>query len=69
MNIRTTQQNFSAMHGHIADGTQIVMDNGDVLTMYATMHGWDIYRDGQEINRCGSSAHAVESFIFHYVGD
>ena len=64
--MQTTQSAFSSMRGHVIDGQQVTAENGDILTIKNTIHGWDIYLKNAEIARCGHNAYAVEKFIVNY---
>ena len=66
--MRTSQNSFTALKGHVSDGCEVIANNGDLLTIKATMHGWDIYRNGVEISRAGHNAYNVEVFIANYQG-
>lgn len=60
----TTQDNFTAMRGHVDDGTVIRMNNGQVLTIRPDMRGWRIVDEaGRQISDSDMSAFGVECFI------
>lgn len=65
--IRTTQQAFHPMRGHVAAGTVIDMDNGATLRIEPTMTGWRIVSadTGRAMLQCSSAAD-VERFIVRH---
>lgn len=68
--MRTTQQAFHAMRGHVADGCEIQMDNGDLCTLKAVFQGWQLFTpDGKPHMVPTNSAHVVECVVFSYPGD
>lgn len=63
----TTQDSFHPMRGHVADGTVIIMRNGDRVTLKATMAGWCLMRqDGTVYAECGHNAYNVAAFVEQY---
>ncbi len=55
------------MLGHVADGTAIVMRNGDVMTLKAVMEGWQLFdSNGRPFSVPTNSAHVVECIVFAY---
>jgi len=67
--MHTTQDAFHTMRGHVADGTTVSMDNGDVLKISAGMYGWNITdQTGRIVAHGQDSARAVECFIVNYDG-
>ena len=61
----TTQAAFSAMRGHVADGTRVRLDDGRMVRVVSSMDGWRIVDDstGAELADCGGSAAVVECLI------
>lgn len=60
----TTGANFSAMLGHVADGTLVLMGNGECLTIRPDMRGWHVVDwQGKQISDSNLSAFGVECFI------
>ena len=65
--MRTTQQAFHAMRGHVADGTEISMTNGDLVTLRAVMDGWQLYGPtGKPHSVPTRSAHVIECLVYVY---
>ena len=64
--MRTTQQAFHAMRGHVADGCEIQMDNGDLVTLKAVMGGWQMFVNGRPHSVPTDSAHVVECLVYVY---
>jgi hypothetical protein len=63
----TTQQAFHAMRGHVRNGQQIKMDNGDLCTLLAVMAGWQLYDpQGRPHSEPTDSAHVVECIVYAY---
>lgn len=65
---RTTQQGFHPMLGHVADGTEILMDNGDVVILKAVMKGWQLFHNDRPLDVPTDSAHVVACLVFSYPG-
>lgn len=62
--MRTTQDAFSSMRGHVADGCEIVMRNGDVLTLKSVIQGWQLFdQNNRPFNAPTNSAHVVECIV------
>jgi len=50
--MRTHQDVFTPMRGHIEDGCVIDCENGDVLTLKADMSGWSLAdQAGKQLGR------------------
>lgn len=65
--MRTTQDEFHAMRGHVADGVAIDMRNGDVLTLRAVMLGWQLYdQDGRPFGLATNSAHVISCLVYSH---
>lgn len=66
--MKTTQDAFHPMRGHVADGCEITMRNGDVLTLRATMQGWQLVdAQGRPYwSRPTRSAHVVDCLVYVY---
>lgn len=63
----TTQQAFHSMRGHVCDGQQIKMDNGDLCTLRAVMGGWQLFDPkGRPHSVATKSAHVVECLVYVY---
>jgi hypothetical protein len=68
--MHTTQDDFHSMRGHVADGTKITMDNGDVCTLRAVMKGWQLFDpQGRPHSAPTDSAHVVECLVYVYPSD
>ena len=62
--MKTTQQNFTAMKGHVAHGQVVIAPSGKEFTIVNTMRGWVINGpDGLAISGNLPSAFDVEYFI------
>lgn len=59
-----SQSEFHPMRGHVADGVEVAMDNGDCLTLRASMAGWII--DGPRGLVEMSGAAEIEHYIVTY---
>lgn len=56
--------NFTAMRGHVANGTRIKFKGGMTLTLKSTMTGWELVdAGGVRLGQPLSSAAAVEAYI------
>lgn len=64
--MRTTQQAFHSMRGHVADGCEIQMDNGDLVTLKAVHRGWQLFVGDRPHSVPTDSAHVVECLVFSY---
>lgn len=63
--MRTTQDAFHSMCGHIADGCEIEMRNGDVLTLRSKVTEWQLYdQTGRPFGFPTKSAHVVECLVY-----
>ena len=59
-----TQENFSAMRGHVADGQKVIMKNGDIMFIkYVPPSGWAIYNGDYPEICYMESAFDVECWI------
>lgn len=55
------------MRGHMEDGCQITMNNGDVVTLKAVMKGWQLVGpDSRPHGVPTNSAHVVACLVFNY---
>lgn len=62
--MRTTQDAFHPMRGHVADGCVIDMNNGDKLLLKNMMKGWQLYdQHGKPFGAPTNSAHVVACLI------
>lgn len=65
--MKTTQDDFHPMRGHLEDGTQIEMRNGDTLTIKAVTAGWQLVdQDGRPFGVPTASAHVIDCLIYNY---
>lgn len=65
--MRTTQDAFHSMRGHVADGTEIVMRNGDTLTLRSRQTEWQLYdQTGRPFGLPTRSAHVVECLVYSH---
>jgi len=61
------QENFSTLSGHMQDGEEIHMANGDILTLKAVMRGWQLYRmDGRPYGESTASAAEIARLVVGY---
>lgn len=62
--MKTKQQNFTAMKGHVADGQVVIAPSGKEFTIVNTIRGWVVNGpDGLAISGNLPSAFDVEYFI------
>ena len=61
-----SQATFSAMFGDVFDGNQIAMDNGETLTLRATLTGWQLVNESGSTLETFSQGADVERFIVTY---
>ena len=67
MTVETTQAEFHPMRGHVAEGTQIQMRNGDVLTIKAVVKGWQLVdQEGRPFGHPTHSAHVIDCLIYNH---
>jgi hypothetical protein len=67
--MKTTQTAFHPMRGHVADGCEIQCENGDVLTLNATMKGWQLRdQDGRKYGEETNDAQQVAAYVVGYQG-
>lgn len=65
--MKTTQDAFHAMRGHVTEGCEVVMRNGDVLTLTSTMSGWQLVdQGGRRVGAPTPSAHVIECLVYSY---
>lgn len=65
--MKTTQKEFHSMRGHVSDGMQVIMDNGDIVTLKAVMQGWQLFtQDGKPHSIPTNSAHVIECLVYVY---
>jgi hypothetical protein len=65
--MRTNQQEFHVMRGHLDEGTVIDCDNGDILTIEATMHGWKLVNQrGEQHGEETTDCYLVARYIYGY---
>ena len=68
--MRTTQNAFHAFRGHVADGCEVLMNNGDTVLIQNEMRGWHLFvvtDKGLKFHaNAGNSAHVVECLIYVY---
>lgn len=69
MSTTTTQNEFHSMRGHVADGTTIKMNNGDVLTLRSVINGWQLFNGDKPHLVSTNSAHVIECAVFSYPED
>jgi len=63
----TTQDQFHPMLGHVADGVEVLMNNGDIVTIKSCMKGWQLYvGDGRPFGVPTNSAYVVACLIYNY---
>ena len=68
--MKTTQDAFHSMRGHVADGTVITMRNGDVCTLRAVAKGWQLFDAHDRPHSVPTdSAHVVECLVYTYPAD
>lgn len=67
--VKTTQDEFHPLRGHMEDGAEIVMRNGTTLVLRAVMSGWQLYdKQGREFGSPTASAHDIASLVTSYSG-
>jgi hypothetical protein len=59
----TEAAHFSALRGHVAQGTQVLMPSGQFYEVRATLRGWQVFADGRPVSDANLSAMGVECFI------
>lgn len=64
--ITTTQDAFHVMRGHVADGTTIILPNGERLEINASMKGWKLTNDKGEIVVESNNAFVVQDMVLAY---
>ncbi len=62
----TTQDEFHSMRGHLTDGCQIHMRNGDNVVLRAVMDGWQLYVNDKPHSVSTNSAHVIECLVYVY---
>ena len=65
--MRTSQNEFHPMRGHVIDGMEIVADNGDILHLSASMYGWVIHHPNGQSEPLPNAAY-VEHYVINYRG-
>ncbi|QBJ04478.1 hypothetical protein HOV23_gp095 [Pseudomonas phage Lana] len=66
MTTKVKQDEFHSMRGHIADGVEIQMNNGDTLTLKAVMQGWQLFHGDRQWAPPTNSAYVIECLVFSY---
>lgn len=65
--MKTTQNQFHPMRGHVCDGCEVMMNNGDVVTVRAVMAGWQLMdADGRPHGIATNSAHVLACVVTSY---
>ena len=65
--MKTTQEAFHPMRGHMQDGCQISMSGGDSLTLHSVMAGWELRRaDGSVLAPPTADASVIASQVVRY---
>ena len=65
--MNATQQNFHPMRGHIADGNTILCDDGEVLTISNTIHGWKLTnKKGEQVGRPTHDGGQLTQYVIRY---
>ena len=68
--IKTTQDAFHSLMGHVANDAQIAMNNGDTLTVKAVMGGWQLVdQKGRIVDAPTDSAYVLECLVYAYPND
>jgi len=61
------QENFSTLSGHMQDGEEIHMANGDILMLKAVMRGGQLYRmDGLPYGEATANASEIVRLVVMY---
>lgn len=60
------QDAFTSMQGHVADGTEVLMRNGDTVTVKAVMGGWQLYHGDRPHAPPTNSAYIIECLVYSY---
>lgn len=63
---RVKQNEFHSMRGHVADGVEILMNNGDLVTVKAVMEGWQLFVGKRQWAPPTNSAYVIECLVFSY---
>lgn len=67
MSNTTTQDNFTVLKGHINDGQNILMNNGDTFTIKADLKGWLLFSScGRQIEGLFTSGYNLEYTIVNF---
>lgn len=64
-----TQGEFSSLNGHMVNGTEIQMRNGDVCILKRVAEGWQLHRNDTPFMVPTKSAHVIECVVFSYPED
>lgn len=64
--MKTTQDAFHVMRGHVSDGCQVVMNNGDIVTIKSVMSGWQLFVNNKPHSVPTDSAHVVACLVYIY---
>ena len=65
--MKTNQHEFHVMRGHVDEGTEIVCDNGDVLTIHATIKGWQLLNQRGEVHgEATHDGHLIARLVYGY---
>lgn len=65
--MKTNQHEFHVMRGHVDEGTEIECDNGDVLTLHATMKGWQLMNQRGEVHcEPTNDSHLIARLVYGY---
>lgn len=63
----TTQNEFHPMRGHVDDGVNVRMNNGDICTVRASMRGWELIRtDGSRHGEPTTNANIFTCIVLAY---
>lgn len=64
--MKTTQDEFHPMRGHVEDGCIIHMRNGDDVTLKNTMRGWQLFIGDRPHAAPTTSAHVIACLVEVY---
>lgn len=68
--MKTTQDLFHPMRGHVDDGCVIKMRNGEEMTVRGTMNGWQlVHADGRHHSAPSHSAYDLARIVNDFPAD
>ena len=64
--ITTTQDAFHVMRGHVADGTIVMLPQGERLEIVSSMKGWQLIGKDGEIVGESNNAFVIQDIVLAY---